>query len=385
MRSKRVIISLLCIIIFSFSLFSGCSKQSEEVSEVPSLNIAFNIPMTGPYGIYGQTIRDGALMALDTIKEAGENFKLNLDLQDNAGIPSNAVSIFRKQLLKPVDIYVSGIKPQSMAIFDQVSAKGLPHFVWIFDAYICKNNKNTFRTWVSYKYEPVKYMQYIRHLNPEKISIIYVNLPHAEEEFKEILIPDLQKEGIGEEQIMLEAYEMSEKDFKNIAAKIRRFNPDLIILNGFQETIVGLVKALRAYKMIQDGNVIGTYDMLDAANLLSKEELEDIRLIAPLFNIEKESVNIKNWKEKFMERYNREPLYTDAYSYDMIQILADVAKRIQRPKTSESIIKAIQDTDLPGITGRLKFDEDGDLDLSLRIGVFRDGKIVVDDSEKTKD
>lgn len=380
LRLKASLTILVAFIaIFTITL-SGCTKKPEERTK--EVHVAFNIPITGMFGIYGQTIRDGALMALEDIQKQEGAVKFKFDIQDNAGKPSETVSIMQKQFFKPVDIYVSGVKPQTMAIFDQVKAKGIPHFVWIFDAFICAQNENTFRTWVSYKFEPGKYMQYIKYRNAKRIAITYVNLPHVDEEINKILIPELRKIGITKNDITIEVYEWTQKDFKNIVAKIKSFNPDLIILNGFQGNLVGLVKSLRSYNMIHDGNVIATYDMLDAAPLLSTAELEGIRLIAPKFNVEGNSTNLIKWREKFKKTYSRDPLYTDAYSYDMVQILADAAKRVKSSHTSEDWISAIQETNIPGLTGNLSFDKDGDLKLSLKIGVFRDGKILLDESEK---
>jgi branched-chain amino acid transport system substrate-binding protein len=364
--------------IFAVSV-NGCNQQKEKEAKV---NVAFNIPISGDFGIYGQTIRDGALFALEELNNKGLQVKLNFDIQDNMGKPNNTISIMQKQFFKPIDIYVSGIKPQSMSIFDQIKEKGIPHFVWIFDAFICAQNKNTFRTWVSYKYEPEKYIQYIKFKNPSKIAITYVNLPHVDEEMNKILVPKLNEMSISSEKILIEVYDWTVKDFKDIVAKIKNFNPDLIILNGFQGNLVGLIKSLRSYSMINNGNVIVTYDMLDAASLLTKEELEGIRLIAPLFNIDEENIQLLQWKERFKKKFNRMPLYTDAYSYDMVQVIEDSAKRVKIPSTHKDWIESIRNTDIDGVTGKLKFDKDGDLILSLRIGAFRDGKILIDDSDK---
>ena len=115
---------------------------------------------------------------------------------------------------------------------------------------------------------------------------------------------------------------------------------------------------------------------------ITKEELEGIRLIAPLFNIDEENIQLLQWKERFKKKFNREPLYTDAYSYDMVQVIENSAKRVKRPTTYKDWIESISNTDIDGVTGKLRFDKDGDLILSLRIGAFRDGKILLDDSEK---
>ena len=74
--------------------------------------------------------------------------RLDLDIQDNTGVPNTAVTLLQKQSVDSPDIYVSGVKPQTMAIFDRVAEKGWPYFVWVLDAFITEKHSNIFRTWV---------------------------------------------------------------------------------------------------------------------------------------------------------------------------------------------------------------------------------------------
>lgn len=341
------------------------------------VRIASNLPMTGDLATYGAAVRDGAIMALEDLEKVDLTSPgLNFDWQDNAGNPKTAVSIMQKQYLQPPDIYISGVKPQTMAIMDQIVAKGTPHFVWIFDAFINPNSRNNFRTWVSYKIEPDIYLEYAKARNPKRVAILYVYLPHAHEEFTKLVIPHLKEMGV--EDVYAEPYDMGLKDYKDIAVKVKHFKPDLIILNGFQATLVGIVRALRPLGLITDGNTIGTYDMLDAAEILGKDEVEGIRVVAPIFVTRPEQKKVANWSERFRAKFGREPLYTDAYGYDMAMIIHDAAKRLNLPATTEQWIEALRTTRIEGITGPLSIDEDGDLVTPLEVGVFRGGKAVPD-------
>lgn len=364
---------LVAVVAISIARFNrNPVQQGERV-----VNVAMNVPITGPFGIYGQTIRDGALLAQGDLAGQGLGFRLNLDIQDNAGEPGTATTIFQKQTLSSPDIYVSGVKPQTMAIFDRVNESGLPYFVWIFDASIIGQHPNVFRTWVNYKYEPEKYFQYVNYRKAKKVAIACVNFPHTVQEFNEIVIPRLNSQGV---QTSIEIYDFDTKQYRDLILKLGAQKPDLFILNGFQENLVGLVKALRTYNLVGDGNVIGTYDLLDASKILSQEELEGLRVVAPEFNIAS-TPKLNEWKQRFKSKYGRDPLYTDAYSYDMVQIIADSAKRVGQPVNSERWIRAMRETNIDGITGRLTFDQDKDLKLQLRIGQYKGGNLLLDMSE----
>ena len=58
-----------------------------------------------------------------------------------------------------------------MAIKDQVDAKSLPHFVWIFDAFINRGTQNNFRSWVSYKIEPKMYLDYAKRIQARRVAL----------------------------------------------------------------------------------------------------------------------------------------------------------------------------------------------------------------------
>ena len=107
--------------------------------------------------------------------------------------------------------------------------------------------------------------------------------------------------------------------------------------------------------------------------------MEGIRAVVPRFVTNSGEEKFSQWSKRFKERFGRNPLYTDAYSYDMVSIIHDTSKRLKLPATSQQWIEALRATNLEGITGSLSFDKDGDLVTPLEIGVFRNGKIVVDD------
>ncbi|MGH9240287.1 MAG: ABC transporter substrate-binding protein [Vicinamibacterales bacterium] len=343
--------------------------------DAQSVRVAMNLPLTGPFGVYGQSIRDGALLAVSELGENGNN--LRLDIEDNAGATNTAITVFQKQSLEKIDVYVSGVKPQTMAIFDRATAAGFPYFVWVFDAFIVERNPTVFRTWVNYKYEAEKYLQYARARKAKHVAIACVNLPHALEEFNDIVIPQLKKEGID---ASIEIFDLDSRQHRDVILKLASGKPDLYILNGFQEDLVAFARALRTLNLFSDGNAIGTYDLLDAAKILGGSELEGFRVVAPEFIVQ-DTPAFRAWSGRFKQKYGREPLYTDAYSYDMISVIADATRRLSAPATSSQWLEAIRRTDAPGVTGRLRFDEGGDLVLALKVGVYRNGALAVDSSE----
>jgi branched-chain amino acid transport system substrate-binding protein len=345
-------------------------------------NVVTNIPLTGNLAIGGQTIKDGATMALeDLVKTDPAAACIKFDWEDNAGDPKTAVSIAQKEYLKTApeedpEIYVSGLKPQTMAIKGQVTSKKTPHFVWIFDAAInTKGETNNLRTFLNYKQEAEMFLKYVAARKAKRVAITYVSFPHTEEEFQKLVIPRLKEKGI---EVFVEPYNLGIKDFKDIGAKIKKFKPDLTIINGFEVNLVPIAKTFRSLNLINDGNTIATFNMLDMTGVLSKEELEGVRVVSPTFVTRPENEKILKWSKDFQSRFGRPANFRNAYAYDMVSTIYDASKRLTLPAKPEQWVEALRATKLEGVTGAISFDNDGSLVTPLEIGVFRNGKAVPD-------
>lgn len=354
------------------------SNPSETVAPVSgdgkTIAVGVNLPLTGELGVYGKGIRDSALMAVDDLKASNQlTTGLKFDWQDNGGDPKTAVTVFQKQFLERPSVYVSAFTPQTLAINSLVESKGIPHIVWAFDAYLAKNSKTNFRTWINYKIEPPVYFQFIKARKPKRVAIIYANVSYGAEEINKIVVPGLKELGVQE--VMAESYELSLKDYKSLALKIKQFKPDAVILNGFPFTIVSAIRALRPLGVIKDGNTIGTYDTINAGETLGADEVEGIRVVAPTYML-RPTQKYQDWSKRFAAKFGRQPSHPDAYAYDMALILNDVAKRVKQPATPAQWIETMKATNTEGVTGKLVFDRDKDLNTPIELGVFRKGKLI---------
>jgi ABC-type branched-subunit amino acid transport system substrate-binding protein len=356
---------LLLFTVVLLEVFTGYAEEPQ----IP-LQVACNLPMSRELAIYGYSVREGVEFFQETLSAEKKN-SVVWNWQDNEGSGRNTVSIARMQLQSNPDIYVSGIKPQYMAIEDVLIKKKIPNFAWIFDPRLRAKKSDNFRTWVSFKDEAHLFLEWMRKEQPKKISIIYVQLPTVEEQQQEIIIPGLKELGFNDIQVI--SYQMDLLDFKTIALKVKQNKPDLIFLSGFQHNFIPMIKTFRAYNLIRENNAVSTYDLLDAVSDLDPRELEGIRVVAPEFLLSK-APEKDDWKKRFKAHFGKDPIYTHAYAYDMAKIIYEVAG--QRQSKPDKTVKELLDTvDLEGISGDLKFNEHGDIGFSIDYGVFRNGKL----------
>jgi branched-chain amino acid transport system substrate-binding protein len=362
LKFKNILLTSLLFHLLCFSVFA------DEAGIKPK--IYCNLPLTGAHATYGQAVYEGTKLAnLDFKDEA-----INYNFADNESLPKQALSVFRSQMLDKPDIYISGVKPEHLAYKDLLVKENIPHFAWVFDINLRPVGEPNFRTWVNFKIEPAVIIDYTKRSKAKTVTIIGGDLPTYHEEYDKFIIPGLKEQEIEIKSHII--YPIDKTEFRDIATKVKQTNTDLYILAGFQENLMGLLKAMNQLNIIKDGNTIATYDLLDAAPYLHPRFTEGVRVVSPRFLLTNNS-EYNDWKKRFKELFNKEPLYSHAYAYDMALALRE-AIRIKSKNSGISWESALMQVDTEGITGKVKFDNTGDLAYELAVGVYRNGKLSLD-------
>lgn len=349
-KSINIIITIwvIAIIATAFIVWKSCENK-----QVYNIKIACNLPITGDLATYGESVRDGMILAQSDLKASDPDFAIGIDFQDNVSKPNTAITIFNKQKLNKNDVYVSGVKPQTMSIIDEVEKLGIPHFTWIFDAFVTRDYANAYRSWVNYRVESEYIKKFFDTKQSKKVAIVYVQLPHTDELVNKILIPYFKEKGIN---YSIEPYDIEKKDFKDIATKVKNLNPDAVYVNGFKANLIGLVKAFEDYEINTSCDNLYTYDFMDAINDFNDEIISHINYVVPAYELDKSDLKAQ-WQKRFIEKFHRNPRYTDAYAYDMMYAIYRASKAN----------KNIKDVSFDGVTGKVDFDETGDIITKLYI------------------
>jgi len=365
----------LLISLLGFALlFTGCNEKKKEND---AIRIACNLPMTGSFSLYGESVYQGISLAMEDLKDSLSinNISLKFDFQDNAGEAKKAVSIYKSHEAKGYDIYISGITPQTSAILAQQQKTEKPHFIWSFNPLILLENDNLFRTWVDHPKEAEYFLKYLE-TKPEvkTIACLYPNAESAQDLFNKLFLPSASQKY---QVVFSEAFDVTTSDFKNQILKIKSANPDIIFLNGWDSHLVQIIKELENNNMKKDGNLVFTFDLMDAKPKLPEKSMEGLIANVPEYEITKNKEK-EDWQLKFKNKYGRMPNYTNAYGYDLAFILYDIAKRYKNDieVNDFDIDRYIYDVTRNGITGQLKFAANGDLKGQYKVCIYNNGEFV---------
>lgn len=358
------------IILFVLSVFlQGCKKDNQA-----AITIACNMPMTGDFSLYGESVQKGIAMAQEELKDSMIKYGINIvyDFMDNASDTKNAVTIYKKQKMTGFDVYMSGITPQSAALIPMLKKEGKPHFIWGFAPVLFTKEDNLFRTWVDYPKEADCFLKYLEN-NPQfkRIACIYPNVESAQTLFNKLFIPKLSE---SVELVYNEAYDVTVTNFKDLVLKMKKVKPDVIFINGMDMHIPNIIKDMAANDMKKPGNMVFTFDLMDAVSKSSPELLEGLIANIPTAEITP-SQKRTEWNNKFKEKYGSAPNYTNAYAYDLGMILYHVALKIKQGKEKD-VSQLLLETSFDGITGKLRFSPEGLLIGEYVTSIYKNSKFV---------
>lgn len=363
---KRICLLLSVILL----LLVSCKEKKDN-----EYLVTCNLPMTGYVGVYGEWIKNGVSMSLEENRDSLEQNDIDLKIiyDDNRGENKDAITILKKQLMNKPDIVVSGLTGQSMAISEQLTQYQIPHFLFSFTPLTLEKDKFQFRTFANFGVEVEHYIDFIKKNNPEKVAFIYLDIQGTTQQVNDVMIPFLQK-NYPEAKVLNERYPTSLMDFKSIVSKVKSFNPDIIIVNGFAGNLISIIKTFHQNN-IEMSKIMCSMDLLDTTNELSQDLLEGISVTAPAFVIPaKQTDKMHQWMEAYKQRHGQNPAYTEAYAYDMMNMICKAA--ILSSKSSKNLMTSLFQVEMDGVTGKLEFAPNGELYPNMYTVKFINGKLM---------
>lgn len=313
--------------------------------------VACNLPLTGDISVYGESVRNGYQLAYEAYAGDLNRLGVEIDFQDNQGEQRQAITVFNRQVSRGYNLYVSGVTQQTLAIKKLVDAYGQPHVIWSFYPLVLSQDDNAFRTWLDH--EPSLFLKYLKsRVAAKRVACVYLNAASGQELFNRLFIPMIKDEY---EIVYNESFDIEQADFRSVVAKIKASNPDIIFVNGFQGHIIQIAKELHNAKVKKDGNVVFTFDLLDAIDNLSPENLEGVVTVIPNC-IARPSKALEKWSRSFKKRFGRQPNYTDIFAFDGFSLIAEA---IIKSRGSVDFKNQLLQTKMIGLTGELRFDNVG--------------------------
>lgn len=369
--AKRIVLSGVLSALFVGSAHAACSTENP-------IKIGHAGPMSGGIAHLGKDNENGARMAIEDINRSGgitidgQARCLKLFSADDAGDPWLGVKVAQALVDKGVVAVVghlnSGISIPANEIY---SANGM--------AQVSPSSTNpnyTLRSRKTPKSSVSAYRVVANDISLGKALAIFVNqgnpqlsrVPRAK---RVVVLDDATQYGYGLAQYFASALKtkpimhegMTDKttDFRGVLTKIKAVSPDYIFWGGMDDTGAALAKQMKQLgvraKLIS-GDGACTEKFIELAKDAADQMVCAMAGVS-LENTERGRKFSSDYERRFPGQ--RVQIYAP-YTYDAVQVVAQ-AIRIAASDEREAIAAAMPKVNYDGVTGNIRFDAKGDVQL----------------------
>ena len=334
--------------------------------------------LAGPFGTtYGASMRDGAELARREINQAGgiDGRTLELRALDDAANPDSALLVADSLFRDPAVVAVVGhVNSSTMAAAAATYQKGLPAVATSATSpQISRLGEWIFRVASSDSANSVKLAQAARRLSLPT-AILYQN-----EDYGRGLASGFRAslESTGGRVLEADPYLSGTRDLTPYLERMRRRGVQLVFIAGLQDDAARIERQAHAVGL--QARFLGG----DGLEGLRSEGAEFDGTLVGLLYHPQTSAHAEEFAERFRGVFHREPDAFAALGYDATRLLARAAseagpERARIRAYLERVGRDAQHPALEGVTGTIRFDENGDpVGKGYAVGVIRGGRVYL--------
>jgi len=365
-----LVVSVLMLSFVGFLLLvTGCAKKEPEVYKIGAM-----LPLTGGLSFLGDLEKNGMILAEEKINQshmAGRN--VQIVIEDTKGQAKEAVSIANKFVnVDGIQVLFSSTTTPTYAVEPIATSNSILLVGLCMDPVIQQKSQFVFRLYESMAQEAEMILSYFAK-TPEvrKIGILYVRHPGTEQELNNYLLPGFEKQG--KEAVVIEPYELSQKDFKNPIAKMRAAEVDHIVIIGYGFLYPNIFKELKQQDLLNKVTIVGGWGFI-APNKTPVEYLEGVIVAAPEY-VFKKNAKSQSFADAYQTKYGDIPNFDAAFAYDAVMIVASgMRKSGYNPAKLAEVLSSMGTFE--GVMGTVSISKEGDLSVPMGLGITRDGTVV---------
>lgn len=356
-KVKRLIAFLVVSI-----LILGCSRQSDpNPRDRTPIKIGFFGDLTGPTFNFGQSAKNGMLMAVDQINLTGgiNGRPLDVVMEDDHGSPERAAELAGKLINQDqvISIIAAGTSGNSRAAAPKAQAAHIPMISpSSTDPAVTQVGDYIFRTCFVDAFQGEVMARFASQtLGAKKAAILFdFNSPYGRglTDFFEFSFAKL-----GGRIVTKQSYMQGDVDFRGQLTTIQASEPDIIYIPGYYNDVAVIAKQARTIGLKQA--LLGG-DGWDAPELWSLGgDALNISYISTHYSVDDPSPAIQTFVREYKQRFqNLVPDAHAALAYDATRVLANAIERAGSTEGSKIRSMLAETKDFPGVTGVIRFDAD---------------------------
>ena len=354
---------------------AGCGGNSSSTNNANEAKVALLTTTSGAAAAYGESIKNGAELAVAQINGDANNVKINLLVEDTKGDKNEAINAMNKVIAKDKVVAVIGPmlsgemmaagpianKNKVVALGTSTTAEGITDI----GDYIFRNAVP----------ESLAVDAAIRQshkvLGFKTAAIMYSNNNDQMVSVNNTAKKALESEGV--QIVATETFADKDTDFSAQLTKIQQAKPDIIIVASLYQEGALIMKKMRELGMNQP--VVGSNGFNSPAFIKNAGAAADGAIVGTPWFPNKDDQKVRDFRKAYVEKYGHEPDQFAAQAYDAVFLYEAALKAAGSTTDREKFRNALKSiTDFVGVTGKFQFNEKRDPSMEVQVLQIKNGQ-----------
>ena len=339
-------------------------------------------PLTGAAASYGNSVKNGATVAIDEINAAGgvkvgdKTYKLALNFQDDEAKEDKAVNAYNKLMDSGINVYMGAVTSgSSLALTDLTAKDNILQLTPSGSAMDITKNPNAFRLCFTDPLQGKMIADFVLDQGYESVAVLYNNSDEYSTGVYEAFKDELNTKGQSALIVNEQSFTNDDVDFTTQLTQIKASGAKIIFVPAYYEAAAHIVQQAKQQGI--DAAFVGS-DGWDGilGQLTDKTQAEGAVFLSPFLASDPSAAK---FTDAYKKAYNATPDQFAADGYDSVYVIKADMEKAGSIK-SEDLIKAMTEIEVDGITGKVSFSADGERNKEPKFVTITNGEYQLFDN-----
>ena len=333
-------------------------------------------PLTGAQSSYGNSVKQGAEIAIEKINEEGgvNGKKLALVFEDDVCDEEKAITAYNKIMdEEPVAIMGAVTSGCSVAVSGESINDGILQVTPSGSTIKCTEEANSFRICFTDPIQGETMAKFVAEKGYKNVAIIYDVASDYSKGIKDAFVAEAKNNEMNI--VAEESFNSGDVDFKTQLTKIKSSGADCIFLPIYYAEVAAITEQAKTVGI--DLPYFGCDGWDGVIKELEGEtaEVEGAVFLTP-FIATLDVPEIKEFTSVYNETYGSDPGQFAADGYDAIYAIKLAIEQCGDEVTNEKMIEAMTKIEVKGLTGDMTFTPEGEPNKTVMFAEIKDGAYV---------
>ncbi len=342
----------------------------------PVVKIGIILPLSGEMAVYGEPLRDAALLRVAELEKESTKLEYKMFFEDSAGeMRGSLLAANRLVSLDKVDFLTNFWGDSSMVSMPVAQRAGIPHMtISTFNPKVLGHSPLNSAITTSAEREAVLVVDTCRKLHYKRVAMLHWHSFDGDYAAQAVR-DELKKAGM--ELVADISYNSGEREFLTYLTEIKESKPDVFFDFSVAPEMFIVEKRFKELGLKCDVTTIdGCYD-----------GHEDYEYIQGRWYVSC-AAPTAGFSAKYQDKYHRAPEYATGFMYDGLSLIVrafeETSAKGEKPAPKEAALWLRKTRNIQGVLGELKCDGRGFIDTKPRLMRIADKKPVETTVEEIK-